>query len=163
MPSLPANLKPHCKATFPLHPRSFINTVQDQPVFSAHSSVKSYVSCHLASTPAFIRGRRGGSREEAPEQPANFTAQAIAALRVVKRLAPSWCDASRYHSPRGWACGMPSSGAGSLQMWSLRKRKCSQAEGQWTDLSQISGEQETASKCPGTCLVPEAGYLEFHL
>lgn len=95
------NFKLHCKATFPLHPRSFINTVQDRPVFSAHSSVKSYVSFHLASVPAFIRGRGGGSREEAPQQPANFTAQAIAAPRVMKRLAPSWCDASRYHSP-GW-------------------------------------------------------------
>lgn len=59
---------PHCTATTPRHPRSFINTVPDQPVFSAHSSVKSYVSFHLANTRAFVRGlwRRGPAARPTP-------------------------------------------------------------------------------------------------
>lgn len=98
MPSLPRimSTKLHCKATFPLHPRSFINTVQDQPVFSAHSSMKSYISFHLANTHAFIRGQREGSREEALQQSANFTGQDTSMLCIMKCLAPFRCDASRH-------------------------------------------------------------------
>lgn len=40
---------PHHKAASPLHSGSFINTVQAKPVFSAHGSMKSYISSHLAN------------------------------------------------------------------------------------------------------------------
>lgn len=33
-----------------LHPGSFINTAQDQPISPAHSSTNAYVSVHQAST-----------------------------------------------------------------------------------------------------------------
>lgn len=64
MPSLSRvmSTKPHCKATSPLHPRSFINTVQDQPVFSAPSSVKSYISIQLANGRVFLRAERPGEK-----------------------------------------------------------------------------------------------------
>lgn len=72
MPSLSRvmSIKPHCKATSPLHPRSFINTVQDQPVFSAPSSVKSYISIQLANGRVFLRAERAGE-EALRSQPAS--------------------------------------------------------------------------------------------
>lgn len=116
MPSLPGimSTKPHCKATFSLHPRSFINTVQDQPVFSAHSSMKSYVSFHLANTRTFIRGQRGLERSGPTAVGQLHGSRYLNALHYeMPGTVLVWCKQA--HSLKWWVCWMRGSGGGSQQ------------------------------------------------